>query len=63
MVVPLNEGDAREAIRALVDDPVDAIAISLLNAWRNPVHEEAVARLVAEADPDGRVFVSLGSRL
>ena len=48
---PLDEAGARVAITALLADGVEAIAISLLHAYRNPVHEEALARLVAEQAP------------
>ena len=48
---PLDEAGARAAIAALLAEGVEAIAISLLHAYRNPVHEEALARLVAEQAP------------
>ena len=48
---PLDEAGARAAIAALLAEGVEAIAISLLHAYRNPLHEEALARLVAEQAP------------
>src|SRR5690606_9429431 len=39
VIVPLDEADARRAIRALLDQGVEAIAISLLWSFRNPAHE------------------------
>ncbi|MEV0700635.1 hydantoinase/oxoprolinase family protein [Saccharopolyspora sp. NPDC050389] len=57
VVVGLDEDGARAAIRALLDDGVRAIAVSLLWSFRNPVHERRLRELVAEADPD--VFVAL----
>ncbi|MBC3193352.1 hydantoinase/oxoprolinase family protein [Pseudonocardia sp. C8] len=61
VVVALDEDGARAAIRALVDDGVRAIAISLLWSFRNPVHEQRLRELVAEVDPD--VFVALSSEV
>ena len=64
IVIPLDREAARAAITDLVErQGVDAIAVSFLHAWRNPVHEEAVAALVAELYPDGRIFCTVGSRL
>ena len=64
VVIPLDREAARTAVRDLVEtEAVDAIAVSLLHAWRNPAHEEAIAGIVAEEYPDGRVFCTLGSRL
>jgi N-methylhydantoinase A len=48
---PLDLAGARVAIGRLLAEGVEAVAISLLHAYRNPVHEEALARLVAEMAP------------
>ncbi len=61
VVVALDEDSARAAIRALVDDGVRAIAVSLLWSFRNPAHERRLRELVAEVDPD--VFVALSSEV
>jgi N-methylhydantoinase A len=61
VVVPLDEGQAREAIRSLLADGLRAIAVSLLWSFRNPVHEQRLRELVHEIDPD--VFVSLSSEV
>ncbi|NKQ58486.1 hydantoinase/oxoprolinase family protein [Amycolatopsis sp. K13G38] len=61
VVVRLDEDEARAAIRALLDDGVRAIAVSLLWSFRNPAHEHRLRELVAEADPD--VFVALSSEV
>jgi len=47
----LDIPSARVAIAGLLAEGVEAIAISLLHAYRNPAHEEALARLVAEQAP------------
>jgi len=57
----LNEEEARRAIQELVDDGVEAIAISFLWGFVNPVHENRVKELVREMAPD--VFVSCAHEL
>jgi N-methylhydantoinase A len=61
VVVVLDEDDARTAVRALLDDGVRAIAVSLLWSFRNPAHERRIREIVHELDP--RVFVSLSSEV
>jgi N-methylhydantoinase A len=61
VVVPLDEDQARAAIRSLLDDDIRAIAVSLLWSFRNPVHERRLRELVAEQDP--AVFVALSSEI
>ena len=47
-VLPLREQDVRDAARDLLDAGVEAIAVSLLFSYRNPVHEQRVAEILAE---------------
>ena len=47
----LDEEGARTAIAALMAQGVEAIAISLLHAYRNPAHERTLAALVARIAP------------
>jgi N-methylhydantoinase A len=61
VIVALDEDAARTSIRALLDDGVRAIAISLLWSFRNPAHEQRLRELVAEQDPE--VFVALSSEV
>src|SRR5438552_12553799 len=56
---PLDEAAARRVIAGLVDDGVEAVAICLLHAYLNPVHERRLAELVREAAP--HVLVSCAS--
>jgi N-methylhydantoinase A len=51
VLVPLDVDSVRAAIAALLAEGVEAVAISLLHAYRNPVHELAVAALVSELAP------------
>ena len=51
VVRPLRRDDARRAVRRLLDEDVEAIAICLVNSYANPVHERLVAEVVAELSP------------
>ena len=55
---PLDEDDARRAIRALVTRGVTTLAICLLHAYLNPAHEKRLAELVAEEAPQVAVTLS-----
>ena len=48
---PLDEAAARRVIAELVDAGVEALAICLLHAYLNPMHERRLAELVGEAAP------------
>ena len=56
VVVELNESEAQRAIRELVAEGVQAIAICFLWSFRNPAHELKVKALVEKLAPD--VFVT-----
>src|SRR5687767_7036912 len=56
VVVPLNEKEAEAAIRALIAEGVQAIAICFLWSFRNPAHENRVKALVKAIAPE--VFVT-----
>ncbi|WP_066285440.1 hydantoinase/oxoprolinase family protein [Arthrobacter sp. B6] len=61
VVEPLNEAQAIEAIDDLVNvQAVEAIAISLLWSFANPVHEDRLAALVRERHPNIPVFSGSG---
>jgi len=47
----LDEDDARQVIAELAADGVEALAICLLHAYVNPVHERQLAALVREIAP------------
>jgi N-methylhydantoinase A len=59
--LPLNEEEARAAILNLLEQQVEAIAISFLWGFVNPVHERAVKRMVQEMAPD--MFVTCAHEL
>src|ERR1700761_1362070 len=61
VVVGLDEGRARDAIRRLLDQGVEAIAVSLLWSFLNPAHEERVREIVREFAPS--MYVALSSEV
>lgn len=46
---PLDLDGARAALESAKADGIDAVAIVLMHAWRNPAHEAALAQLAREA--------------
>jgi N-methylhydantoinase A len=48
IVAPLDEEDARRAIRELREQGVEAFAVSLLWSFKNPSHERRIAELLEE---------------
>jgi N-methylhydantoinase A len=58
VVVALHEENARRSIERLVDEGVEAIAISLLWCFKNPAHEQRLEELVHEVAPDMPVAVA-----
>jgi N-methylhydantoinase A len=54
---PLDEESAAAAIRQLLDAGVEAIAVCLLHAYANPVHEARLGELLRDLAP--HVFCSL----
>ncbi|MEW5810447.1 MAG: hydantoinase/oxoprolinase family protein [Actinomycetota bacterium] len=57
-ILALDEDKARETIRGLVADGVEAFAIALLWSTATDVHERTLARLVAEEAPEAFISVS-----
>lgn len=47
-VFPLHENDAREMIRQLLDEGIEALCVCLLNSYRNSAHEQRVAQIARE---------------
>ena len=61
VIETLNEARARDSIRRLVAQGVEAIAVMLLWSFRNPAHEQRLEALVHEEAPG--VFVTISSSL
>src|SRR5256712_608090 len=57
VVTPLDEAQAKDAVRQAVATGVDAVAICTLWSTQEPAHEQRLRELVREAAPD--VFVSV----
>jgi 5-oxoprolinase (ATP-hydrolysing) len=57
VVVPLNLDQVRAQLRRLMEQGVEAVAVSLLHSYRNPDHERAVGALIAREFPG--LFASL----
>ena len=58
ILIPLDEGSVRRAAAELVEDGVEAIAISLLFSFLNPSHEHRTRDIIHEAYPDLDVSIS-----
>jgi N-methylhydantoinase A len=50
--VPLDEASAEAAVRGAVAEGIDGLVVCLVNAYRNPVHEQAVRAVAARVAPD-----------
>src|SRR5215831_1331661 len=58
VLIPLDRDEALAVIRDLVADGVEALAVCLLHAFRNPAHELLIKHLVAEHFPQLTCSVS-----
>lgn len=58
VVVPLNEYGVRDAVKHLLDEKVEGIAVSFLWSFRNPAHELRARELIHELAPDLYVALS-----
>lgn len=52
VVEALDEEQARQAIRTLIDQGVEAIAVALIWSIANPAHEKRLGELIEEMAPD-----------
>jgi N-methylhydantoinase A len=62
VAIALDEGSVERALRKLIDDGVEGIAVCLLHAYANPEHEHAVKEIIARQCGDS-VFASISSDL
>jgi N-methylhydantoinase A len=64
VLAPLDEDDARDAIRYLVEERgVDAIAVCLLFGWKNPAHEQRVIELIRDAYRDRDLTITASHQI
>jgi N-methylhydantoinase A len=61
IVTPLDEDSTRRAVETLEERGVNAIAVCLLHAYKNPDHERRVREIVGEVAPG--LHVSLSSEI
>jgi N-methylhydantoinase A len=61
VITPLDEAGAREALRMLQGQDIEAVAVCTLWATVNPVHEKRLGELIAEERPG--TFVSLSHEI
>lgn len=63
VVIPLYEKEVRPAIEKLIDEGSEAIVISLLHSYKNPIHERRVRdiaeEVVKKSKKDIKVFASI----
>ncbi len=58
VLVPLDEASVRTAVRALLDEDCEAIAVCLLHSYRNPAHERRVRDIARAMAPGVPVTIS-----
>ena len=61
VLLPLDEAAVRALVPTLREDGVESIAVGLLHAFVNPVHERRVRTILAQAMPD--IPISLSSEV
>lgn len=64
VVVPINIEDAKEQIRQLVEvERVEAIGVSLLFSFTNPLHEQKIEELISAMYPGRELYLSFSHKL
>jgi len=58
ILTALDEASVRQAVRELLAEEVQAIAVCLIFSFLHPVHEQRVQEIIAEAAPDLPVSLS-----
>ncbi|MDB5369832.1 MAG: methylhydantoinase [Roseomonas sp.] len=57
-IVALDEDAVRAALRQLLDAGAEAVGVCLINAYRNPAHEQAIGRIARAEFPELAVSLS-----
>jgi N-methylhydantoinase A len=55
---PLDDADVERALDRLLGQGIEALAVCLLNAWANPVHEERIKSIVERRAPGLPICIS-----
>ena len=58
MLVPLDEEEVRERVRALKAAGVEAVAVCFLHSYLNPTHEQRVKEILLEEFPEAFLSIS-----
>ncbi len=58
VLVPLDEDEVRERVRALKAAGVEAVAVCFLHSYLNPAHEQRVKEILLEEFPEAFLSVS-----
>ena len=58
VVTPLDETELERAASQLAEQRAESVAVCLLHAYTNPVHERRIARILAERLPGATISVS-----
>ena len=58
VLTALDEAGARAAVRSLLDQGCESIAVCLINAYINPSHEQRIRDIIREIAPDCPVSLS-----
>jgi 5-oxoprolinase (ATP-hydrolysing) len=58
VLVPLDEEEVRERVRALRSAGVEAVAVCLLHSYLNPTHERRIKEILLEELPEAYLSVS-----
>jgi N-methylhydantoinase A len=58
IVSPLDTSKVDELVKYFLSEGVESIAICLLHAYKNPVHEKALSKFIKEKYPDLEVITS-----
>jgi N-methylhydantoinase A len=61
IVCPLNIENAKQAVKSLVEEGIESIAVCLLWSFSNPVHEEELKKILSESCP--QVYFSISHEL
>ncbi|MDA0262727.1 MAG: hydantoinase/oxoprolinase family protein [Chloroflexi bacterium] len=55
---PLNKADVDRAVRYVLDNRIESVAICLLHSYANPAHEQYIAQVLTEKAPGVNLTIS-----
>lgn len=58
ILTPLDRDSVRSAVRELLRQDIESVAVCLMHSYKNPLHERAVAAIVREMAPDMPISLS-----